>query len=468
MEDKTENLDSIYCSDSINNIIRGIDIVKLKQYYIDENHSQEECAKYFNCSRSTIMRVCRDANLKKDKSSIDKKRKQTTKEKYGVENVFNSDEMQQHMRDIIKTKYGVDNISQLDEIKKQKEKTCLSNYGVKNPMQKKEIQEIVQEKSKITCQDRYGVPYYILTDDAQEKLKDSSSSRVHSKPNEDFAKFLMDNNISFTREEKIEKYGYDFKIGDKLIEINPAATHNIEWSPFGDHSSRIDKNYHKLKSEIARKNNYSCMMIWDWDNKNAIYNYFIGKRETIYARVCEIKLINESESKKFIENYHFQGYAKANITYGLYYNNELISIMSFDKPRYNKNYQWEIIRYCSSKNVIGGAEKLFNHFIKDYNPSSIVSYCDLSKFSGRTYKKLGFVPIRVNVPSLHWYNLKDKRHFTDNLIRSRGVSRIVNHCEPSEDIIAIKANTNDNYKLMLLNGFLPIYDCGQQTWGWKK
>ena len=34
---------------------------------------------------------------------------------------------------------------------------------------------------------------------------------------------------------------------------------------------------------------------------------------------------------------------------------------------------------------------LFNYFKNKTNPKSIISYCDLSKFSGEVYEKLGFI-----------------------------------------------------------------------------
>ena len=64
--------------------------------------------------------------------------------------------------------------------------------------------------------------------------------------------------------------------------------------------------------------------------------------------------------------------------------------MTFGKPRYNKKYDYELIRYCSSKNIVGGVEKLFNYFLKNIEFNIIISYCDLSKFEGNTYIKLGF------------------------------------------------------------------------------
>lgn len=127
--------------------------------------------------------------------------------------------------------------------------------------------------------------------------------------------------------------------------------------------------------------------------------------------------------------------------------------MTFSKSRYNKNYEYELIRYCSCYNITGGAEKLFNYFINKYNPKSIISYCDNSKFNGEIYLKLGFKLKNKGTPTKHWYNMKTKQHITDMLLRKKGFSRLIHHCEPKEDNL----NTNDNIELMLREGFLYIY-----------
>ena len=40
----------------------------------------------------------------------------------------------------------------------------------------------------------------------------------------------------------------------------------------------------------------------------------------------------------------------------------------------------------TKESIVGGADKLFNYFIQNYQPQSIVSYCDTSKFEGAVYK----------------------------------------------------------------------------------
>lgn len=80
----------------------------------------------------------------------------------------------------------------------------------------------------------------------------------------------------------------------------------------------------------------------------------------INARDCVIKQLSNSVYKNFVNKYHTQKYSVANLSYGLYYKEELVQIMSFGTPRFNKNYQYEIIRECTKNNyrIRGGTSKL--------------------------------------------------------------------------------------------------------------
>lgn len=304
-----------------------------------------------------------------------------------------------------------------------------------------------------TTLDKYGVTYNCMRKEAR------LSHGANSKPNLDFEHLLKENNINYEREFSLERYSYDFKINNFLVEINPTFTHSVDYNPFTLNHKGVDKNYHVLKVNLIIKNKYHPMFIWEWDDPEKIINCFFLPRETIYARKCEIKEVNREEAKNFINSYHVQNYIKDIIRLGLYYNKELISIMTFGKPRYNKNYQWELLRYCSSKKVIGGAEKLFKYFIKNYNPESIISYCDRSKFSGDTYIKLGFNNLKTNNPFVHWYNPNTHQHITDNLLRQRGFDQLFG---------TNYGKGTSNEQLMLDNGFLRVYDCGQDTYVWRK
>lgn len=330
-------------------------------------------------------------------------------------------------------------------------KTCLKKYNVLNTLQLPQV----QEKVKLTNLQKYGVPYACQL----------PQCRLHgndSKPNKIFENLLITNNINYEREFSISRYSYDFKVGNILIEINPFATHNSTWSPFGN--APKDKNYHQDKTKIAIENGYRCINIWDWDDLDKILSLLLPK-EKIYARKCHIKLIDDiSVVDSFLNIYHLQETCKGQlICLGLYFENKLVQLMTFGKPRYNKNYEYELLRLCSDSNyiIVGGAEKLFKYFITNYFPKSIISYCDNSKFSGDVYYRLGMSLSKYGTPSAHWYSPELNKHITDNLLRQQGFDRLL-----GKDFGSFGKNT-DNEELMIFHGFVKIFDCGQSVFEWK-
>lgn len=101
---------------------------------------------------------------------------------------------------------------------------------------------------------------------------------------------------------------------------------------------------------------------------------------------------------------HLQNHRNAKVTYGLFYNDKLVQLMSFSKRKKGLDTDWEIIRGCPGSNniVIGGVSKLFKHFVKDYNPTSVFSYCDFNKFNGKSYEELGMKFIGNTGPDLSY------------------------------------------------------------------
>ena len=80
--------------------------------------------------------------------------------------------------------------------------------------------------------------------------------------------------------------------------------------------------------------------------------------------------------------------------------------MTFGKPRFNKNYQFQLIRYASKSGfrVIGGAGKLLKYFERNYNPKSIITYADRSYSQGNMYKQLGFNLLNISEPNYCYLN----------------------------------------------------------------
>lgn len=158
---------------------------------------------------------------------------------------------------------------------------------------------------------------------------------------------------------------------------------------------------------------------------------------------------------------HIQGTVSGQIAcLGLLYEDRLVEAMSFGQPRYAKNYQWELLRLATSNGlqVVGGASKLFAAFVRDVNPESIISYCNLSKFTGSVYERLGFKHTRNNAPTL-WWSRGEKKVISNTLLLQRGYDQLFG---------TEYGKGTSNEELMLQHHWLPVYDCGQGVYVWTK
>lgn len=92
---------------------------------------------------------------------------------------------------------------------------------------------------------------------------------------------------------------------------------------------------------------------------------------------CDVAEITDKKLvKSFLEENHEQKYAFYRKAYGLYYKDELVQLMSFGKPRFNKNYEWELIRDCTKRGyqVHGGVSKLWKFFVENNDVNSCICY----------------------------------------------------------------------------------------------
>lgn len=411
---------------------------KLNELYLEKNLTVKEIAEEFGVGTATVNRLLKKYNIQKSevqrRAAISKTKQNKTEEEKLV--------YSQHISEARRGKgLGVTPWN-----KGAKGLQVAWNKGISTPGRPRTAESL--EKARQTNLDRYGVDWACQRQEARLKGQNSLA-------NTEFEGLLIDNNLEYTREFPISNYSYDFKVGNYLIEIDPYATHNSTWGIRNNPPK--SSNYHKQKSDLAKENGYACIHVFDWDDPQKIIN--ILKRGTsVGARECQIKEVAKDAAAEFINVHHLQNYAKDDIRLGLYYENTLVSIMTFGKPRYNKKYDYELVRYCASMNIIGGSSKLLKYFINTYNPHSIISYCDEAKFSGDTYVKLGFKRLRSGRPSKHWYNPKTKQHITGNLLRQRGFDQL------------FKTNYGrgtSNEALMLEAGFIEVYDCGQATYAIK-
>lgn len=463
---------------------KEISKAELIEYYITNNHSYEELKSKLGVSYWRVDCILREYGVKKDrKASGSAQRGLATKAaKYGSSDAYTKamlakrketlarkwgsfEEYRRHLSEKVRSSWD----AKSDEEKAEHvatvishgggwnrstiKKTLFEKYGVDNVSNIKEAKQRQLEATRKSNLERYGVEWNCQLPQC---LNAVGAKGMHTKPNEDFHALLLSRFApeEIQREFNIEGKRYDFRVGDFLIEVNPTITHNATCSPFGDLPSR---DYHKSKTELASAHGYKCVHVFDWDDPMKVIG-LVEQRKRVYARECQVKEIGKAESDAFLDANHIQGSARDKVRVALFHEGEIVSVMTFGKPRYNRTVEWELIRYCSTRNVIGGAERLFAFFLAGYSPASVISYCDKSKFSGDVYRKLGFTFKGTHIGK-HWYNMKTHRHITDNLLRQRGFDAL---------FMTSYGKGTSNERLMLEHGFVEVYDAGQATYVWRR
>jgi len=287
-----------------------------------------------------------------------------------------------------------------------------------------------------------------------------------SQAEQDICEWLNEKNIEFIPQFKLENKRVDIVIPKYNLAIEYQG---IDHS-FGKHNytrlnnyDQEDRNIHLNRERLCQRNNLRLIQIfeneWKFLNKRQIWKSILSTifdlNVKIYARNCEIRILEKRDSDEFLNENHIQGSCKDKIRLGLYYNNELVSVMTFGKPRFNKQYQYELIRFCNKKNltIIGGASKLFSYFIKTFNPTTIVSYCDKRIFTGNLYEKLNFKFKGNSMPNYYYFKNGGKLQ-SRNTFQKYKLKDILEDFNPE---LSERIN-------MYNNGYRRIWDCGNKIY----
>jgi len=189
----------------------------------------------------------------------------------------------------------------------------------------------------------------------------------------------------------------------------------------------------------------------EWYDKQDIVKSILkakmGKIENkIYARKCEVKKVSNDEVIDFLFENHLQGPINGK-SIGLYYNDELVSSIVYGSPRYNKQYEIEIFRFCNKieTHVVGGLSRLISHI-----NGSKVSYCDKRYSIGVGYKSSGFISSGESTPSYYYLNKTYRNKFSRLQFQKHKLPNLLEVFDPNLT----------EWENMQLNGYDRIWDCG--------
>ena len=427
--------------------------VKVKQTSLEkygtEHPSQNEEVKAKN-KQTCLEKYGVESYLNTDEGKA--KVREALLSKYGVERVDQIPGIREKIKKTCLEKYGVESTNQVKEIQERKEKTNLEKYGFKTPL----LNEEIKNKIKDALIETYGVDNPSKSEYLKQKANDAIKNDIKKfeeknnctltstlvsiygqgwlngldLPKLKYKRYtFLDNSYmgeieEYTRlngtntshsEKDVVNFIKSFYQGEVLENVRsiiapqeldiyiPNKNLAIEFNgDFWHCSENVDRNYHEKKSRACEEKGirlihiYECEWKYYQEKIKSLLRLALGYGYSkIGARQCEVRKITNKEAEDFNNKNHLQGHRNAQVTYGLYYKDELQQLMSFSKTKYNRNLkkdnEWEIIRGCPGSNnqVIGGVSKLFKAFVKEYNPSAVFSYCDFNKFDGKSYEILG-------------------------------------------------------------------------------
>ena len=424
------------------------------------------------------------------------KRKDTNTQRYGVDNPFRNVEGIKQDR---KKKLGVEHAKQNGDIIARIKNTVQQKYGVDHPWKNSSVRQkcVVTRKKNNKYSHLTNEQLTLLNDKdwlseqlvalkkTQQQVAESIGvaqstvglyaaayeieSQSRSKVQDQIHAFIKQNTQLEVRQNVRSVLPNNLELDIYIPEINTAVEVNgVFWH--GELNGKHRK-YHINKTELAREAGIRLVQVFDteWYNHQDIVKSrllsVLRINNRIYARKTKIVQLDSVQCRTFFSENHTQGFVGSFLAYGLTFNNELVAAMSFGKSRFSTEANFELLRYCSKNytNVVGGASKLFNVFVTQMNPKTIVSYCDLRWGRGGLYHTLGFRCESEQTGPNYWYFKRNEVGQTKQLY-----SRMVFQKHKLSKLLPSFIVEHTEWENMINNGYDRIWDCGSSKWVWER
>lgn len=437
--------------------------------------------------------------------SVRNKIEETMVERYGAKTMLQTHSGMQQFRDTMMERHGVHSPLQSASGRMSYLATVNERYGVDHPMENEAIAKAAGQASKTQLMLKYGVDHPMLIGmlpdtisklnnrewlSDQHTMGEKTLTKIseelgvaHSTVGRHFKELGLD--VITRSTSQFERDIRDFiafntthdvvcntrsVIGPKELDIYiPELKIAFECDGVYWHgeSRGKDRLYHLDKTIACENKGIRLIHIRDieWYTqqdlvKSRIRN-FLGKNDRVFARKCDIVEMDNVSAAAFFEANHIQSHAAASVRYGLQHDGELVAVLSMGKSRFDKKSEWELIRYANKMghSVVGGASKLFKHFVKSHSPTSIVTYSDRRWNTGNMYIQLGFEFTHSASPNYQYF------------VPSHDVRRLHNRVQFQKHKLGHALSTFDpkltEWENMQLNGYDRIWDCGNNVYRWS-
>lgn len=265
--------------------------------------------------------------------------------------------------------------------------------------------------------------------------------------------FLESLNINVLYNEKLGKYRVDLFLPDynQVIELNSVKDYK------NSSSKKIEnrKKYHYCKDK-----GYSFLLLYEdevnlkakWIILKRLFKYrFEGLKQTkVRPQKCLIMLVSNQQAIKFYNKFHIQGGCNAKFHIAVYYNANLVAMMSIRSPIRQFSGDWEIARMASDYRFkVHGIWSYLLKWVRNklLLKGELVTFSDTRVFTGTVYKNMGMKKVN-SIPQDYTYTKGLTRYNKSGLRKTK------------EEKKTGKTET----ELRTAQGYVKIWDLGKIKW----
>jgi hypothetical protein len=282
-----------------------------------------------------------------------------------------------------------------------------------------------------------------------------------SRPEKELCDYFKDKKILLVERDKtiIQPYELDLYFPEKKVAVEYCG---LYW-----HGEKVgkDKKHLRNKLDLCKVQGIRLITIFEDEYlnrpeivKSRLCNALGLVKTRLYARKCQVSVLTSKEANKFFEENHLQGKSPTKIAWGLFYEKELVQVLSLgdlSRAHAGKGHRFiELKRLASSPNItiVGGASRLFSAAKKwatENEYSHIKSYCDMrwANLFNVVYDALKFELITETKYTPHYF--RGQVRYRNQTLRKTPEERLTGKTE---------------WELRQEQGYDRIWDCGHRTY----
>lgn len=262
------------------------------------------------------------------------KSKITNLDKYGVENVFQNEEIKNKIKETNLEKYGCEYSAQNTEIKEKIKQTNLEKYGVHTTL----LEEKTIKKIKQTNLEKYGDIYPICTKEIRNKAENTKYEKYGDKNYNNRDKYIRTclekyskdstNKVDEIKEKKIKSHLKKYGV------INNSMTEECKNKLRQTNLERYGVEYPMQVEEFFYKQQKSSLKIKKYKDTDL---YYQGTYELDFLNYCEDNNILSIVERGKTINYMFEN--KNKIYYPDFFIDEMNLIIEIKSSYFYKKYE---------------------------------------------------------------------------------------------------------------------------------